>query len=109
MRRNKLDSERIVGYTEVIPKTAILESSYLKPVEPAEAGCPKSFPPRWSQIADSMGARFMEIAARKQTFLGTSPVTHKSGPIVLKVGIGASIHLFIYSQVVADILQENLV
>jgi hypothetical protein len=51
-----------------------LEVSYLKTVR-AEAGCPKSFSPFSSQIADSMGARFMDIAAHKQMFLGTSPVT----------------------------------
>jgi hypothetical protein len=68
----------MVGYTEVIPKTAILESSYLKPVEPAEAGCPKPFPPRWSQIADSLEARFMEVAAHKQMVLGTFPVARNN-------------------------------
>jgi len=104
VRRNKLDSERIVGYTEVIPKTAILESSYLKPVEPAEAGCPKSFPPRWSQIADSMGARVMEIAAHKQMFLGTSPVTPQ-----IRTYSSQSRNRGIYSQVIADILQKTLV
>jgi hypothetical protein len=54
---------------------------HLKPVVPSEAGCPKSTSPSCSQIADCMGASFLDTAAYKQIDFGCVSVDPMTLPV----------------------------